>query len=48
MNLLGAAAVKALAQHAARHWPQLQSLDLSYNSIGGAGVKPLAHHAACH
>jgi Ran GTPase-activating protein (RanGAP) involved in mRNA processing and transport len=36
------ACATALAQHAAQHWPNLQSLVLSDNSIGAAGATALA------
>jgi Ran GTPase-activating protein (RanGAP) involved in mRNA processing and transport len=42
------AAVTSLAQHAAQHWPSLQSLVLGYNKIGAAGAAALAQHAARH
>ncbi|KAF6260293.1 hypothetical protein COO60DRAFT_1459743 [Scenedesmus sp. NREL 46B-D3] len=42
------AGATALAQHAAQHWRNLQSLDLSYNDIGAAGAIALAQHAAQH
>jgi hypothetical protein len=45
---VGDAGIAALAQQAARHWPNLQSLDLSWSSLGVDGVTALAQHAAQH
>ncbi|KAF6260290.1 hypothetical protein COO60DRAFT_1637690 [Scenedesmus sp. NREL 46B-D3] len=47
-NDIGAAGAIALAQHAAQHWPNLQSLHMGYNDIGAAGATALAQHAAQH
>jgi Ran GTPase-activating protein (RanGAP) involved in mRNA processing and transport len=37
--------ISALAEHAARHWLQLQTLNLTQNSLRDAGVTDLAQHA---
>jgi Ran GTPase-activating protein (RanGAP) involved in mRNA processing and transport len=37
--------MSALTQHAARHWPQLQTLNLNCNVLGDDGMRALADAA---